>query len=86
MTTTAFITKIEEVQNKIPDPCDLVTTTILNIKIGKVENKISDVSGFVTTAVLNKKIGEVGNEILDHAKCIAAFECGKFASLIFDKN
>ena len=50
-----FITKIGEVENKIPEPCDLVTTTILNIKIGKVENKIPDVSDFVTTAVLNKK-------------------------------
>ena len=83
MTTTAFITKIEEVENKIPDPCDLVTTTILNIEI---ENKISDVSGFVTTAVFNKKIGEVENKIPDHAKYIATFECDKSASLIFDKN
>ena len=56
MTTTFLHTKIGEVENKIPEPCDLVTATILNIRIGEVENKIPDVSGLVTT---NTKVGEV---------------------------
>ena len=59
MTTTVLHTKIGEVENKIPEPCDLVTATILNIRIGEVENKIPDVSGLVTTTVLNTKVGEV---------------------------
>ena len=58
MTTTFLHTKIGEVENKIPEPCDLVTATILNIRIGEVENKIP-VSGLVTTTVLNTKVGEV---------------------------
>ena len=39
MTTTVLNTKINEVENKIPDTSILVTTTVLNRKITEVEDK-----------------------------------------------
>ena len=42
MTTTALITKISEVENKILGTSGLPTTTVLNTKISELENKIPD--------------------------------------------
>ena len=54
-----MITKINEVENKIPDTTNLVTTTVLNTTIGKVENKIPDHSKFITTPVFDKLRAEI---------------------------
>ena len=40
MTTAVLDTKIDEVENKIPDVSGLATTAVLNIKISEVESKI----------------------------------------------
>ena len=42
-------TKVNEVENKIPNTSSLVTTTVLNTKISEVENKIPDHSKHITT-------------------------------------
>ena len=42
MNTGVLNTKIGEVENKIPNPSNLVTTIVLNTKIREVENKIPD--------------------------------------------
>ena len=47
MTTKVFNTKIEKIENKIPDTSGLVTTTVLNTKIGEVGNKIPDITSLV---------------------------------------
>ena len=38
MTTTVLNTKINEVENKIPNTSNIVTTTILNTKISEFKN------------------------------------------------
>ena len=40
MTTTVLNTKINEVENKIPNTSNIVTTTILNTKIREFKNNI----------------------------------------------
>ena len=40
MTTTVLNTKINEVENKIPNTSNIVTTTILNTKISEFKNNI----------------------------------------------
>ena len=42
MTTGVLNTKIGEVENRIPNPSNLVTTIVLNTKIREIENKIPD--------------------------------------------
>ena len=42
VTTTVLNTKINEVENKIPNTSNLVTTTILNTKINEFKNNIPD--------------------------------------------
>ena len=42
MTKTILNTKINEVENKIPNTSNLVTTTILNTKISEFKNNIPD--------------------------------------------
>ena len=54
-----MITKINEVENKIPDTTSLVTTTVLNTSIREVENEISDHSKFITTPVFNELTAEI---------------------------
>ena len=39
--------KINEVENKIPDTSSLVTATVPDTKIREIEKKIPDVSGLV---------------------------------------
>ena len=39
VTTTVLNTKINEVENKLPNTSNLVTTNVLNTKIGEVETK-----------------------------------------------
>ena len=51
VTKTAFITKIGEVENKIPDVSRLANETAFN--------KSPEVSGLVTNTVFNIKIGEI---------------------------
>ena len=51
VTKTAFITKIGEVENKIPDVNRLANETAFN--------KSPEVSGLVTNTVFNIKIGEI---------------------------
>ena len=40
MTTTVLNTKINEVENKIPNTSNIVATTILNTKISEFKNNI----------------------------------------------
>ena len=49
MTATVWKTKINEVENKIPDTSGLVNTTVFNTKITEVQNKILDNSRYITT-------------------------------------
>ena len=46
-------TKINEVENKIPNTGSLVTTTVLNTKISEVENKIPNHDKYITTPEFN---------------------------------
>ena len=48
MTATVLNTKINEVENKLPNTSNLVTTNVLNTKIGEVENKIPGNSKYIT--------------------------------------
>ena len=58
MITTVLNTKINEVENKIPNTRNLVTTTVLNTKISEVENKIPDNSKYITSQEFNKLTAE----------------------------
>ena len=58
MTTTVTITKISEVESKVPNTSSLVTTTVLNTKISEVENKIPEQSKYITTQEFNKLTAE----------------------------
>ena len=44
---STLTTKINEVENKIPDTSSLLTATVPDTKIREIENKIADVSGLV---------------------------------------
>ena len=48
MTTTVLNTKINEVENKIPNTSNLVTATLLNTKISEFKNKIPDGSKYIS--------------------------------------
>ena len=54
MTTTVTITKISEVESKVPNTSSLVTTTVLNTKISEVENKPLDHTKYITAQKVNK--------------------------------
>ena len=47
MTTTVLRTKIEKVENKIPNTSGLVTTTVFSTKISEVENKIPNHNEYI---------------------------------------
>ena len=66
MTITVLNTKIDEVENEIPDTIGLVTNwfkvnwyTVLNIKIGEIKNKMLDVSNVVKKTNYNAKISGI---------------------------
>ena len=48
--------KIDDIVNKVPQNCGLVTTAVLNTKISNVGKKIPDVNGLVTTIALHIKL------------------------------
>ena len=52
-TTIVLNTKINEVENKIPNTSNLVTTTVLNTKISEVDNKIPE---FINILLLKNSI------------------------------
>ena len=54
VTATGLNTKINEVENKIPDTSSLVITTVLHTKISEVENKFPDHAEYITTPEFNK--------------------------------
>ena len=54
MTTTVVNTKINDVENQIPDAISLVSTIVLNTKIEEVENKIPYHPKYITTQEFNK--------------------------------
>ena len=65
-------TKVNNLEEEIPDANTLIQinqytlkTTFMNTKMSEVENKIPNISSLVTTAVLNTKITEVENKIPD---------------------
>ena len=47
-------TRISEVENKIPNTCNIVTTTVLNTKTSQVENKNTNNSKYIITQEFNK--------------------------------
>ena len=49
VTATGLNTKINEVENKIPDTSSLVITTVLHTKISEVENKFPDHAELIAT-------------------------------------
>ena len=51
-------TRISEVENKIPNTCNIVTTTVLNTKTNKVENKNPNNSKYIITQEFNKLTAE----------------------------
>ena len=53
VTTTVWIAKIGEVENKIPDTSSLVATTVPTTKMREIENKIPDHVKYVTTQEFN---------------------------------
>ena len=69
-------TKVNNLENKIPDAFTLIETsqcltwTKFVEKIKAVENEIPDFSGLATAAVLNANIGKVENKILN-SSCLA---------------
>ena len=58
MTAAIWNTKINEVENKIPDTSSLVTVIVLNTKIGEVMNKIPDHAKYITTQEFDKLTAE----------------------------
>ena len=65
-----LITKVNNLENKIPDESTLVNTNQYNTgkqnfekKVGDFDKKIPDVSGLVTTTVLHTKISKFENKI-----------------------
>ena len=70
MTVTVLNTKINEVENKIPNTSSLV----------KVENKTPNTNILVTTTVLNTKISEVENKIHNHDKYTTPPEFNKLTA------
>ena len=69
-------TKINNLENKIPDATTLIFKNQYNtdkqilakkMKVEDVDIKTPSVSGLVTTTVLNTKIGEVENKIPDNS-------------------
>ena len=58
MTTTVLKTKIEKVENKIPNTSGLVITTVFSTKISEAENKIPNHNEYITTPEFNKLTAE----------------------------
>ena len=58
MTTTILNTKINKVENKIPNTNGLVTTAVLNTKIREAENKIPNHDKCMTTPEFDKLTAE----------------------------
>lgn len=85
MAITVLNTKIDEVENEIPDTIGLVTNwfkvnwfTVLNIKIGEIKNKMLDVSNVVKKTNYNAKISGI------EAKYFTTSGYSKFASKVFE--
>ena len=57
--------KIENVDKKIQNTCELVKKTDYNTKVTGIENKISSITGLVSTTALNAKVTEIKNKIPD---------------------
>ena len=51
-------TKINEVENKIPNTSNLVTSNVLNTKIREAENKITGNPKYITAQEFNKLTAE----------------------------
>ena len=58
MNTILLSTKINEVENKMPDTSCLVTTAVLNTRINEVENKTSNHDKSITTPKFNNLTAE----------------------------
>ena len=80
MTTTVFITKLGDVENKIPEVIGLVIATVLNTKVREIDNKIADVSGLVKKTNCNTKISNID------VKSDTGSDCNKCTSEILAKK
>ena len=61
---TEYETKINNIEDKIPDSSNLTTKTNLNTKINEVKNEISSTTGLATTSaltVVENKIPDTSN-------------------------
>ena len=74
-------TKLTELENKIPDICNLATKTVLNT----VENKIPDGSNLVNKTDYNTNVTAIKNKIIDHSHdvYIDNLEFNKLAADVF---
>ena len=52
---TDYITKITEIENKIPSVTGLVTTAALNAKTTEIKNKIPNLTNLAAKDALNTK-------------------------------
>ena len=73
-----YITKVSEIESKIPSINGLVTTSVLNA----VENKISSVSNLVKKKAYNTKVKEIEKKLTDqnHDKYITPPEFNEFTA------
>ena len=63
-------TKINEVENKIPNTICLVTTTLLKTKINEIQNNIPNHDKYITTQEFNKLTPENFKERLKQANLV----------------
>ena len=80
LTTAVFITKLGDVENKIPEVSGLVIATVLNTKVREIENKIADVSGLVKKTDCNTKISDT------EVKSDTGSDCNKCTSELLAKK
>ena len=71
-----IISKIKDIEDKLPNIVNLATNTTLNGKINEVENKIPNTTNLTTTPALTA----VGNKIPDHSKYITTPEFNKLVA------
>ena len=58
-----YITKIKNIEVKIPNITNLAINTILNAKINEVKKQVPSITNLASTTSLNAKIDEVKNKI-----------------------
>ena len=58
-----YNSKIENIDDKIPDSTNLATNTTLNAKMNEVKGKIPSISTLATTAALHAKINDAKGKI-----------------------